>query len=733
MTSISGQARSGLRLGVKAKVLLPIVLLGVVLALGAGWYLTRYFSTQVVQSTLDRADSLATQVRELRGYYTKNVVKRVKPHNIKVTFDYATQDAAIPLPATMVHELTDILSQKKGYTIRLYSEHPFPFRTNGGPRDAFEREAITALKANPQEPFWRLGMHNGVPAVRYASADRMVSEVCVNCHNSHPDTPKNDWKVGDVRGAIELIIPVEAALAASHAGALRVAGIIGLGVIAMLVFSGWNVHRLLTPVRHMAQAAKRIAVGDLEQQITHRASDETGVLANAFRDLMDYIKYTAAAASALSQGNLSTAITLRSEQDVLSKNLQRANESLQGLLTETQELVRAAKTGQLDKRGDSEKFEGAYRELVHGINDTLSAMTAPMTEANRALSGVANRDLTVRMQGDFQGDFATIKQALNMAVDNLDGGLGQVASGSAQVAAAVDQISRGSQTLAQGASEQASTLEEISSSLQEMSSMSQQNSSNAQEARGLSDHARRSADQGIESMQRLSQAIDGIKGASDETAKIVKTIDDIAFQTNLLALNAAVEAARAGDAGKGFAVVAEEVRNLAMRSAEAAKDTAQLINEAVQKSGDGVALNQEVLGNLEEIVTQVHKMSEVMGEIAVSSEQQQQGVDQLNVAVEQLNQVTQQTAANAEEAASTAQELSGQAVETQHLVGTFQLSRVAEMATSRSALPAASETAPMMTPPAHVVADPLLSSKRYAMSQTPDDVILFDDEILGDF
>jgi methyl-accepting chemotaxis protein len=179
-------------------------------------------------------------------------------------------------------------------------------------------------------------------------------------------------------------------------------------------------------------------------------------------------------------------------------------------------------------------------------------------------------------------------------------------------------------------------------------------------------------------MQRLSQAMHAIKSASDETAKIVKTIDDIAFQTNLLALNAAVEAARAGDAGKGFAVVAEEVRNLAMRSAEAAKSTAQLIDTAVQKATDGVTLNQESLANLAEIVSQIHKVSEVMHEIAESSVQQQQGVQHINGAVEQLNQVTQKTAATAEEATATAEELSSQAAKMQSMVQTFQLSGMVE-------------------------------------------------------
>jgi methyl-accepting chemotaxis protein len=161
-------------------------------------------------------------------------------------------------------------------------------------------------------------------------------------------------------------------------------------------------------------------------------------------------------------------------------------------------------------------------------------------------------------------------------------------------------------------------------------------------------------------MQNLSGAIARIKASADATAKIVKTIDEIAFQTNLLALNAAVEAARAGDAGKGFAVVAEEVRNLAMRSAEAAKNTSKLIEESVSNADGGVAINQEVTRSLKEINEQIRKVSQVVAEIAAASEQQNEGVEQVNKAVEQMNMVTQQTAANAEQSASAAEELSGQ-------------------------------------------------------------------------
>ncbi len=233
--------------------------------------------------------------------------------------------------------------------------------------------------------------------------------------------------------------------------------------------------------------------------------------------------------------------------------------------------------------------------------------------------------------------------------------------GSEQVASASSQVSSASQSLAEGATEQAAGLEETSSSLEEMSSMTKQNADNAQQANMLAAEARKAADNGTHSMTRMSAAINDIQKSSDETAKIIKVIDEIAFQTNLLALNAAVEAARAGEAGKGFAVVAEEVRNLAMRSAEAAKNTANMIEESVKNSKNGVDIATEVGKVLEEIVQRIGKTTDLVGEIAAASAEQAQGIDQVNTAMAQMDKVTQQNAANAEECASASEELSAQA------------------------------------------------------------------------
>ncbi len=239
--------------------------------------------------------------------------------------------------------------------------------------------------------------------------------------------------------------------------------------------------------------------------------------------------------------------------------------------------------------------------------------------------------------------------------------IASLTAGSQQTGSAAQQVSGASQSLAEGASEQAAAIEETTASVEEMASMTKQNASNAGEARTLSEGARACADRGTEAMTRMTSAIEDIKKSADDTARIIKTIDEIAFQTNLLALNAAVEAARAGEAGKGFAVVAEEVRNLAQRSAEAAKNTAALIEGSVKNAENGVKISREVGSVLQEIATGSRKVNDLIGEIAAASNEQSQGIEQINTAVNQMDQVTQQNAANAEESAAAAQQLNAQA------------------------------------------------------------------------
>jgi methyl-accepting chemotaxis protein len=248
----------------------------------------------------------------------------------------------------------------------------------------------------------------------------------------------------------------------------------------------------------------------------------------------------------------------------------------------------------------------------------------------------------------------SITKPIRLVADTLS-------AGAEQTAGAAGQVSSASQSLAEGASEQAASLEETSSSLEEMSSMTKRNAETAAKVKELGSEARKAGDVGVKDMAALVGAMDAIKTSSADIAKIIKTIDEIAFQTNILALNAAVEAARAGEAGAGFAVVADEVRNLAQRCAQAAKETASKIEDAVQKSAVGADISAKVAKSLEEIVGKARQVDEMAGEVAAASQEQSQGIVQVNTAVTQMDKVTQSNAANAEESAAAAEELTAQA------------------------------------------------------------------------
>lgn len=377
----------------------------------------------------------------------------------------------------------------------------------------------------------------------------------------------------------------------------------------------------------------------------------------------------------LSKGELINNITdeYKGDFNTLKNNLNKCLDAVRLLVRDTELLIEAALAGNLKYRADASKHSGDFAKVIQGVNRTLDSLLAPVIEAGKVLEKVSAKNLTAEVKGDYVGEHALIKNNLNSAVKNLREALTQVAEAVGQVQSASGQIAGGSQSLAQGANQQASSLEEISSSLHEMSAMVKSNTENANQASLLAKQANDRAEAGNLAVNNMSEAIQLIKKSADETFKIVKTIDEIAFQTNLLALNAAVEAARAGDAGKGFAVVAEEVRNLAQRSAAAAKNTSSMIEESRKNAEKGVTVTAEVAEALKQIGEIIKKVSRLNDEVSTSTQEQSAGIEQINSGISETNKVTQQNAALSEQSASSAEELNGQAEALAALVRTFEI------------------------------------------------------------
>lgn len=320
-----------------------------------------------------------------------------------------------------------------------------------------------------------------------------------------------------------------------------------------------------------------------------------------------------------------------------------------------------------DKKGALELYLKESRPIIRGLIESFNQMRGEIKE--RAVSD----DVLVKMTSNHQLTVLIIAIVFSSALvivafflgRSIISTLKRVISGlqnsSEQTAAASAQVSSASQVLAEGASEQAAGIQETSSSVEEMASMTKKNAESADQANKLMIETSKVVEEADRAMKELIQSMGDISATSEETAKIIKTIDEIAFQTNLLALNAAVEAARAGEAGAGFAVVADEVRNLAMRAAEAAKNTANLIEESVKKIKNGSEIVSRTNEAFEKVAVSSKKVAELMAEIAAASHEQAQGIEQINKAVSEMDKVVQKNAASAEESASAAEEMNSQA------------------------------------------------------------------------
>ncbi len=352
--------------------------------------------------------------------------------------------------------------------------------------------------------------------------------------------------------------------------------------------------------------------------------------------------------------------------DTVKANLGRIN-------AEIKQLAAAAAAGDFSRRGDAQRFDHDFRLMLENLNAMMAVSDDNLGKLSQLLSAIAEGDLTTRMQGDYQGVFARMRDDANSTVSQLTQIVGQIQASASSITLAAGEIASGNSDLSRRTEQQAANLEETAASMEELTSTVRQNAEHARQANQLAIGAQGVASQGGSVVSQVVTTMSAIEASSKKIAEIISVIDGIAFQTNILALNAAVEAARAGEQGRGFAVVASEVRTLAQRSAAAAKEIKGLIDDSVGKVAEGSSLVHQAGSTMGEIVASVQRVTDIMAEISAASQEQSAGIEQVNQTVVQMDETTQQNAALVEEATAAARAMEDQAAQLADAVAIFRL------------------------------------------------------------
>ncbi len=435
-------------------------------------------------------------------------------------------------------------------------------------------------------------------------------------------------------------------------------------------------------LRRFSEQTQLMAQMHAGPDISHRIPEDFpgvyGQLAGGINTVIfEHLDSIRAAFDVLNQyaaGNLTQdAQRLPGTRAFLHEAMDAAKASLLAINTQIQQLANAAAAGDFSQRGDADRFDHDFKVMIEQLNSMMQVADGNLGQLSQLLQAIAEGDLTARMDGQFHGVFARMRDDANTTVAQLTQIVGQIQASAGSITLAAGEIASGNSDLSRRTEQQAANLEETAASMEELTSTVKQNAEHARQANQLAIGAHGVASQGGEVVGQVVVTMSAIEASSKKIAEIISVIDGIAFQTNILALNAAVEAARAGEQGRGFAVVASEVRTLAQRSAAAAKEIKGLIDDSVGKVAEGSSLVHQAGSTMGEIVASVQRVTDIMAEISAASQEQSAGIEQVNQTVVQMDETTQQNAALVEEATAAARAMEDQAAQLGEAVARFRL------------------------------------------------------------
>ncbi len=458
--------------------------------------------------------------------------------------------------------------------------------------------------------------------------------------------------------------------------------IIGIGVAAAvaIVLGLLTSHSISKPLKKMSEAAMKMAEGNTDiKGLDYQAKNEVGRMMDSFRTMTASVKAMVADVDTLLNAALEGRFSARADENkhqgdyrVIIKGINDMLNAVISPINEAKNVLHELSEGNLNAEM-SGNYRGDYTIIKDALNDTIATLHGYIEEISYVLGELARGNLTCAIQTDYRGDFVALKDSINGIIGSLNEIMGEISKAARHVASGTQQVSGGSQEISEGAINQAGSIQELTATMTVIAAQTKLNADNANGAFKLSSAMHDGAQTGRTKMQEVQKAMEDINESSVSISKIIKVIDDIAFQTNILALNAAVEAARAGAQGKGFGVVAEEVRNLAARSAGAAKETAELIEGSASKTEAGNKIANDAMKAFERIVADVDKSVKLVEEIADASNQQSASIEQVSLGISSMSTVVQNNSAFAEETAAAAQELSGQAEILHGMVAQFKL------------------------------------------------------------